>query len=115
MRKFYTETVILLDRDLTTGGYPSTGGYWSTSTGADYTTAASLMGAINLLDGRERFYGDGFTVRATHKLYCDVSTEVVHGRRLRAIGSTFEVIEDPKDPMRRGHHYEVLLKEVDGV
>jgi len=109
MRHFFTETVVLLNHS------SSTDGYWSTSTGADYTTGAEILGAINQVDGSELFYADAHTVRPTHKLYCDASTEVVYGRRCRAIGSTFEIIEQPKDVLRMGHHYEVLLKEVDGV
>ena len=44
---YYTETIILLDKDT------STGGYWSTSTGADYSTATSIPAAVNLLSGDE--------------------------------------------------------------
>jgi hypothetical protein len=104
--KFYTETIILLDKDT------STGGYWSTSTGADYSTAASITAAVNLLSADEvAAYGKiGFD--AKYKAYCDVSTEVYAGRRCRWNSDTFDIITDPKNTLQKNHHYKILLRDV---
>ena len=70
---FYTETIILYDYSA------STGGYWSTSTSGDYTTAALIPAAVNLLSGNERFEYDKIGFDAQYKAYSAVSTEVYAG------------------------------------
>lgn len=106
---FYSETVILYDKDT------STGGYWSTSTGPDYTTAASIQAAVNLTQGSERFFADGLTVRAEYKMYTSPSTEVYYGRRVKWDGDDYYITESPKNCLQKGHHFKVLLKAVDGA
>jgi hypothetical protein len=102
---FYDQTIILLDSD--TG----TTDPFDTST-AGYTTAASISAAVNQTRGGERFYGDGFTVRAEYKAYCEPTTKIFYGRRCRWNGDTFIVAEAPKNTLQKGHHYRFLLKEV---
>jgi head-tail adaptor len=103
---FYTETIILLDNDT------STGGYWSTSTGDPYSTDVSIKAAINLLSADEvAAYGKiGFD--AKYKAWCAVSTEVVAGRRCRWNSDTFDIVADPKNTLQKGHHYKILLRDV---
>lgn len=104
--KFYTETIILLNSD------SSTGGYWSTSTGAAYSTAASITAAVNLLSADEiNAYGK-IGYNAKYKAYCDVSTEVYAGRRCRWNSDTFDIVADPKNTLQKGHHYKILLRDV---
>jgi hypothetical protein len=104
--KFYTQTIILLDKNT------STGGYWSTSTGPDYSTAASIKAAVNLLSADEvAAYGKiGFDAR--YKAYCDVTTEVYGGRRCRWNSDTFDIVTDPKNTLQKNHHYKILLRDV---
>jgi hypothetical protein len=106
---FYSETVILLDAST------STGGYWSTSTGPDYSTGDAIAAAINQAQGSERFFADGLTVRAEYKMYTDPSTEIYYGRRVRWEGDDYYITESPKNTLQKNHHFRVLLKAVDGA
>jgi len=106
IKKFYTESIILLDHDT------STGGYWSTSTGADYTTDVSVSAAVNLLSGDEVFKYDNMGFDVKYKAYTDVSTEIVAGRRCRWDGDTFVITMEPKNTLQKDHHYKILLGEV---
>lgn len=103
---FYTETIILLDKDT------STGGYWSTSTGSDYSTATSITAAVNLLSADETAAYGKIGFNAKYKMYCDVTTEVYGGRRCRWNSDTFNIITDPKNTLQRNHHYKILLGDV---
>jgi len=103
---FYTETIILLDKDT------STGGYWSTSTGADYSTAASVTAAVNLLSADETNAYDKMGFDAKYKAYTAVSTEVVAGRRCRWDGDTFVIVVEPKNTLQKNHHLKILLRDV---
>ena len=103
---FYTETIILLDSD------SSTGGYWSTSTGAAYSTAASVKAAVNLLSADEVNSYDKMGYDAKYKAYCDVSTEVYAGRRCRWNSDTFDIVVDPKNTLQKNHHLKILLRDV---
>jgi len=103
---YYTETLILLDHDT------STGGYWSTSTGAEYSIATSVKAAVNLLSADEVFQYDKLGFDARYKAYTDVSTEVYEGRRARWGGDTFEIVTVPKNTLQKGHHYKILLRDV---
>ncbi len=106
IQDYYTETLILLDFD------SSTGGYWSTSTGADYSTAASVKAAVNLLSADEVFQYDKLGFDARYKAYTDVSTEVYEGRRARWNGDTFEIVTVPKNTLQKDHHVRILLRDV---
>lgn len=101
--RFYTQTIILLDKDT------STGGYWSTSTGADYSTATSIKAAVNLLSADEV---SALVYDARYKAYCDVSTEVYAGRRCRWNSDTFDIVTEPRNTLQRNHHYKILLRDV---
>jgi len=103
---YYSETLTLLDYS------SSTGGYWSTSTGANYTTDVAVSAAVNLLSGDERReYGNlGYDVR--YKAYTDVSTEITAGRRCRWDGDTWVIVGEPKNTLQQGHHYRILLGRV---
>jgi hypothetical protein len=103
IHKFYDQSVILLD-------YSSSTDYWST--GGSYTTDVSIDAAVNLIASDQRFIGDGHIIRADYKAYSDASTEVYAGRRARWNGDTFEIVEEPKDVLQRGHHIEWLLRRV---
>jgi hypothetical protein len=104
--RFYTETIILLDHDT------STGGYWSTSTGPDYTTAASIKAGVNLLSADEVAQYDKLGYDARYKAWSAVSTEVVAGRRCRWDGDTFVIVVEPKNTLQRNHHLKFLLRDV---
>ena len=104
--KFYTETIILLDYDT------STGGYMSTSTSADYSTATSILAAVNLLSADEVASYDKMGFDAKYKAYSAVSTEVVAGRRCRWDGDTFDIIMHPKNTLQKNHHLKFLLRDV---
>ena len=103
---FYTETLILLDLDT------STGGYMSTSTGADYSTAVSVSAAVNLLSGAEVADYDKLGFDAHYKAYTAVSTEIIAGRRVRWNGDTFDIIMTPKNTLQKSHHLKILLRDV---
>jgi len=103
---YYTETIILLDHDT------STGGYWSTSTAADYSTDVSISAAVNLLSGDELADYGKIALDAKYKAYCAVSTEVVGGRRCRWDGDTFEIVATPKNTLQKNHHLKILLRDV---
>lgn len=103
---YYTETIILLDKDT------STGGYMSTSTGADYSSAVSIEAAVNLLSGNEVILYDKLGFDAKYKAYTAVSTEVVAGRRARWDGDTFDIIMTPKNTLQKNHHLKILLREI---
>lgn len=103
---YYTQSVILLSEDT------STGGYWDT--GGTYTTDVSIDAAVNLIASNQRFLGDNYTVRADYKVWSEPSTAIYAGRRARWDGDTFEIVEEPKDVLQRGHHIEWLLRRVDG-
>lgn len=109
IKNFYTETIILLDHDT------STGGYMSTSTSADYTTALSIPAAINQLSANEiEAYGKlGYDVIL--KGYCDVTTEVYGGRRCRWSGDTYQFVTEPKNTLQKNHHFKILLGNVDNA
>ena len=104
--KFYTETIILLDKDT------STGGSWSTSTGPDYSTAASIPAAVNLMSADEVNSYDKLGYDAKYKAYCDVSTEIYAGRRCRWNSDTFDIVTDPKNTLQKNHHLKILLRDV---
>ena len=106
---FYTQTIILLDKDT------STGGYWSTSTGADYSSAASILAGINQLSAREvAEYGKiGFD--AQYKAYCAVTTEVTAGRRVKWDGDSYDIIMVPKNTFNKNHHLKFLLRDVNNA
>ena len=106
---YYTETIILLDKDT------STGGYWSTSTGPDYSTAASISAAVNLLSGDEVAAYDKLGFDAQYKAYCAVTTEVTAGRRCRWDGDTFVIVDVPKNTLQKNHHLRFLLRDVGNV
>lgn len=103
---FYTETITLLTSS--TG----TTGYWSTSTGGDYSTGCAVSAAVNLLSGGEKAqYGElGHDVE--YKCFADVSTEILEGRRCRWDGDTFEIVDVPKNTMQKNHHLRFLLKRL---
>lgn len=103
---YYTETLILLSSS--TG----TTDPFSISTGEDYTTAASISAAVNLLSGNERAqYGEiGFD--AQYKCYADVSTEIYEGRRCRWSGDTFVIVDIPKNTLQKDHHIKFLIREL---
>ncbi len=104
--KFYTQTIILLDK------VTSTGGYWSTSTGADYSTAASISAAVNLLSADETNAYGKLGYDAKYKAYCAVSTEIYAGRRCRWNSDTFDIVTDPKNTLQKNHHLKILLRDV---
>jgi len=106
---FYNQNIILLSE------VASTGSYWSTSTGADYTTDVSIKAAVNLLSANEvANYGKiGFD--AQYKAYTAVSTEVYGGRRCRWNGSTFDIIATPKNTLQKNHHFKILLRDVNNA
>jgi len=106
---YYTETVILLDKD------SSTGGYWSTSTGAEYSTAASIQAGINQLSASEISAYGKIGIDARYKAYCEVTSEVYGGRRCRWDGDTFEIVEAPKNTLQKGHHYRFLIRDVNNA
>ena len=103
---FYTESVVLLSYS------SSTGGYWSTSTGAEYSTDVAIDAAVNLLNSNERFVGDDYTVRAEYVAYCDPTTEVYAQRRCRWDGDTFEIVDEPSNTLQKDHHFRFLMKRV---
>ena len=107
--KYYTETIILLSEAT------STSGYMSTSTGASYTTAASIKAAVNLLDADEILAYDKLGYDARYKAYCAVSTEVYEGRRARWNGDTFQIVTVPKNTLQKNHHLRILLRDVDNA
>lgn len=104
--KYYTETIILLDKD------SSTGGYWSTSTGGDYSTASSILAAVNQLSADEVASYDKLGFDAKYKAWSAVSTEVVEGRRCRWNGDTFDIVMKPKNTLQKNHHLKFLLRDV---
>lgn len=108
--KYYTQDIILLSSS--TGSATSTGGYWSTSTGSEYTSASAIKAAVNLLSGDEILaYGKiGFDAR--YKAYCDVSTGVYEGRRVRWNGDDYEIVDVPKNTLQKNHHLRFLLRNV---
>lgn len=103
---YYTESIILLDRDT------STGGYWSTSTGPDYSTSGSINAAVNLLSGDERAEYGRLGFEAEYKCFADVSTEIYAGRRCRWNGDTYEIVTTPKNTLQRDHHMRFILSGV---
>jgi len=103
---FYTESIILYDYSA------STGGYWSTSTDGDYSSASVIPAAVNLLSGGERFEYDKIGFDAQYKAYSAVSTEVYAGRRCKWNGRYFEIVEIPKNTLQKNHHLKFLLKDV---
>jgi hypothetical protein len=105
--KYYTETLILLSSS--TG---STAGYWSTSTGPEWTTAASVAAAVNLLSGRERAEYGKLGFDAQYKCFSDVTSEVYEGRRLTWGGDTYQVVDVPKNTLQKNHHYRFLIRNV---
>lgn len=106
---YYTETIILLDKDT------STGGYWSTSTAADYSTDVSISAAVNLLSGPEVAAYGKISIDAQYKAYCDVTTEVYAGRRCRWDGDTFVIVVEPKNTLQKDHHFRILLRDVNNA
>jgi len=106
---YYTETLILLDHDT------STGGAWSTSTGPEYTTDVSIPAAINQLSAGEIAAYGKIGIDARYKAYCDVTTEVYGGRRCRWDGDTFTIVEAPKNTLQKGHHFKFLIRDVNNA
>jgi len=106
IERFYTETIILLDHDT------STKGYWSTSTGPDYSSAASISAAVNLLSADEVNSYSKMGFDAKYKAWTAVSTEVVAGRRCRWNGDTFDIVMHPKNTLQKDHHVKILLRDV---
>lgn len=103
---YYTETLTLYDYS------SSTGGYWSTSTGPSYSTAATVPAAVNLLSGNERFEYDKIGFDAQYKAYADVSSEIYEGRRCKWDGDFYEIVEIPKNTLQKNHHLKFLLRDV---
>ena len=103
---FYSQTIILLDKS------SSTGSYWSTSTGDEYTTGSVIKGAVNQLSADEIFRYDAIGYNAQYKLFCEPSTQVYAGRRILWNADTYEVINIPKNTLQKNHHFRTLLKKV---
>jgi hypothetical protein len=103
---YYTETLTLLTHDT------STGGYWSTSTGAEYSTDVSLSAAVNLLSGDERYEYGRLGFQARYKCFADVTTEISEGRRCRWNSDTYVIVGVPKNTLQKGHHMRFLLGDV---
>ena len=108
---FYDQTIILLDNDSSTS---STRGYFDTST-SGYTTATSILAAVNLLSGNEQQAYDKIGYDAQYKAYADVSSEIYEGRRCRWSGDTFEIVAIPKNTLQKNHHLKFLLRDVNNA
>ena len=101
---YYDQTIVLLSYS------SSTDGYWST--GGSYSTDVSISASVNLLNSNEQFIGDDWKTLADYKAFADPTTEVYDGRRARWNSDTFEIVQEPKNTLQRGHHIRFLLRRV---
>ena len=106
--KFYTQDVTLLVEPSTTG---STGGYWSTSSGA-YSTGVVIKAAVNQLSAEEQFAFDRLGYNGQYKVYTDPTSEVYPGRRAEWNGNRYEIVVEPKNTLQKDHHIRFILKAV---
>jgi head-tail adaptor len=77
----------------------------------ELTDLGTIQGTINQADSKEIQQAAQFNVKATHKLYTGISTDVRYDDLLvDKDGSVHRVVSLPKDTMRRGHHLKIYLE-----
>jgi hypothetical protein len=101
---FYTQTLILMSSSTS-----STAGYMGETTGAEFTTAASVKASVNIVSENEAFEFDKLGIDAQYKCNSAVSTEILFGRRCRWNGDTYVIVSEPNDVLQKHHHISFLL------
>jgi len=77
-----------------------------------WAKASEFQGLINQASSREIEAAAKLSIEADHKLYCPVGTSLSNEKLLKQGSTYYRVVSKPKDTVSQGHHYKVLLKEV---
>ncbi len=102
IESYYT-TLTLLTKSQTTNAKGAAVDAWAES---------SFQGAINQLNSYEIELSGRLGIEADYKLYCPTSVSITGAHRIKYGGKTYRMVSEPKNTMRRGHHYKILLKRV---
>ena len=102
--RFYDQTIILMSSSTS-----STAGYMGETTGAEFTTAASIMASVNIVSDKEAFQYDKMGIDAQYKCNSAYSTSVFYGRRCRWGGDTYVIVSKPNNVLQKNHHISFLL------
>lgn len=78
-----------------------------------WAKSSGFPGLINQASSKEVESAAKLGIEADHKLYCDPDTPLDNKDLLYQSGTYYRVVSKPKDTVGRGHHYKVLLKEVE--
>jgi SPP1 family predicted phage head-tail adaptor len=81
-----------------------------------WSTSSVIQGAINQNSSVEIMLAEQLGVKSTHKLYCDVTCDILPPDRvIDSDGKIYRVVSEPKNTMGINHHYKILLEylEVD--
>ena len=91
-------------------GTPAVNVRGQTTTGT-FTLNSTIQGVVNQASSNEVQEAAQWGVRMTHKLFCPVDSDIVATDQIRANGDIYRVIGDPKNTVKRNHHYRVMLEK----
>ena len=77
-----------------------------------WASAGTFQGLINQLSSGEIDANMKIDIEADHKLYCSTNEAITSASRVQDGAKRYRVVSEPKNTVRRDHHYKILLKRV---
>ena len=74
---------------------------------------STFQGLINQATSKDLRLADQWQIKATHKLYCDISVNINSGDRVKRGTVIYRVSSEPKNTVDRDHHYKIFLERID--
>jgi head-tail adaptor len=102
---FYVDGIEILRLSTSGNGMGGSSETWIADTN-------TISGLINQADSGEIELASKLDIKATHKLFCDISVNISNQNRIRYNSEIYRVVSKPKDTVNQNHHYKIMLEYV---
>ena len=101
IENYHSSTATIQRKNQTLNAYGAVSEAW-----ADVETISCL---INQATSREILQAQQINEEVSHKLFCDVSTDITNKDRISFNSEIYRVVSVPKNTVNRNHHYKIML------
>lgn len=99
---YYDNTATIQRKTSTNNSYGNIVESWS--------NVATISCLINQVSSNEQFEAGQLEKLATHKLFCEISTDIEIEDRVLFSGEYYRVVSIPKNTVNRDNHYKIFLQ-----